>query len=84
MGGEKSRSTQYSGSLVERCSGRGDGPTVDLELRKLLLLGFLLCLDILLHELSFTPLQAVLFPLADLILGRPSRVLHIGHQWSTG
>ncbi|CAE7903104.1 TAPT1, partial [Symbiodinium microadriaticum] len=27
--------------------------------RKLLLLGFLLCLDILLHELSFTPLQAV-------------------------
>lgn len=27
-------------------------------LRKLLLLGFLLCLDILLHELSFTLLQA--------------------------
>ena len=32
-------------------------------LRKLLLLGFLLCLDILLHELSFTPLQVPL--LAD-------------------
>ena len=28
------------------------------DFRKLLLLGFLLCLDILLHELSFTPLQA--------------------------
>ncbi|CAJ1422360.1 unnamed protein product [Effrenium voratum] len=29
------------------------------QLEKLLLLGFLLCLDILLHELSFTPLQAL-------------------------
>jgi len=32
---------------------------VPRRLEKLLLLGFLLCLDILLHELSFTPLQAV-------------------------
>lgn len=32
---------------------------VPRQLEKLLLLGFLLCLDILLHELSFTPLQAV-------------------------
>lgn len=32
---------------------------VPKQLEKLLLLGFLLCLDILLHELSFTPLQAI-------------------------
>ena len=45
------------------------------RLEKLLALGFLLCLDILLHELSFTPLQAIFAlprALARLLRGRGS------------
>jgi len=41
---------------------------VPRQLEKLLLLGFLLCLDILLHELSFTLLQAI-HSLLQLLLG---------------
>ncbi|CAK9042784.1 unnamed protein product [Durusdinium trenchii] len=79
---EESAETNFLAWLVDELRSRPDEeqlpriPRSHLEevakvpkqLEKLLLLGFLLCLDILLHELSFTPLQAIRSSL-QLLLG---------------